>query len=74
MPRRDFLPGDGSIHAIRSEHELNRVKLADGRHEAVHHPCFARVEKLLAEIDRLEEDLEGLVDGRHRFPWPAEDE
>jgi hypothetical protein len=74
MPRRDLLPGDGSIEAIRTEHRIFRVKLADADLRlTVNHPCFNRIEKLLAEIDRLEDELEDLMT-RQRSYWRGEEE
>lgn len=74
MPRRDFLPGDGSVEAIRTEHMIYRVKLADPELAVtVNRATFNRIEKLLDVIDRLEDDLEKLIDCQRRY-WRGEDE
>ena len=48
-----FLLGDGSVEAIRAEHERERQLLGTEWQIRVNPYTFARVSVLLAEIDRL---------------------
>jgi hypothetical protein len=68
---RNRLPGDGSIQAIRDEHDHHRNLLAanGGSHPRVDPGVFARIEKLLAEIDDMDAEIDRLIQIR----WPDGD-
>lgn len=51
--RSDFLPGDGTIDAIREEHRENLARKTDPNAVAPNPYMMARVALLLREIDRL---------------------
>lgn len=55
MPDTDakkWLPGDGSIDAIREQHERNRDRLKNGSHPLVNPYSFAAAEALLTALTR----------------------
>jgi hypothetical protein len=52
---KGLLPGDKSVQAIREEHLQHQNMLADGRGEFVNLHLYARVERLLAELDSIDD-------------------